>query len=145
MNPSTQHNVGAYVAVATSVAPQAASAAVNGSSISRLAHNLALSCVLHLMAGAEAGSPTGASVVAKLQHSPDGATWADYTPPGAASVAQTAALTAVNTETSLAIDLSSANTYVRAVVTPTLTGGTSPTILLAADLVFGGESLGPAV
>lgn len=146
MNPATQHNIGAYVAVATSVLPQAATANVNGVWIDRFAHNLPLSCVLHQVTGAETGAPTGASVQTKLQHSPDnGTTIADYIPPGATTVAQTAVLSAVNTENSVAIDLSSANRYVRAVSLITLTGGASPTIEVAADIVFSGEPLEPAV
>jgi len=145
MNTATQHNIGAYVAVATSVLPQAASANVNGNGIDRLAHNLPLSCVLHQVIGAETGAPSAVSVQTKLQHAPDNATWADYDPPGSSTVAETAALTAVNTESSVAIDLSSANRYVRAVSLITLTGGSSPTIEVAADIVFGGEPLAPAV
>jgi hypothetical protein len=144
MTPANQHNIGAFVAVQTGVLPQAATAAVNGASIDRAAHNMALSCVLHQVLGAATGAPTGVSVVTKLQHSPDNATWADYTPPGASSVAVTPALTAVSTENSLAIDLASANRYIRPVTTPTLTGGTSPTILVAADVVLGGEQLLPS-
>lgn len=139
MNTVTQHNIGALVALATSVLPQAASAAVTGNSIDRFAHNLPLSGVIHQVVGAETGSPTGVSVVTKIQHSPDNATWADYTQPGGSSAATTAALTAVNTENSLAVDLASANRYVRLVTTPTFTGGTTPTILVTADLILSGE------
>ena len=144
MNTTTQRNIGAYIKTATSVLPQAASAAVDGNSIDRFAHNLPLSCVLHNAIGADTGSPTGISVVSKLQHSPDNSSWADYTPPGGSSVATTAALTAVNTENDLAIDLSDADRYIRAVTTPTLTGGTSPTIEVVTDIVLGGEALLPA-
>lgn len=144
MNTATQHNIGAYVVVATSVAPQAASASVNGSGIDRFAHNLPLSCVLHQVLGADSGSPSSFSVQTKLQHSPDDSTWADYDAPGSSTVAETAALTAVSTENSVAIDLSSADRYVRAVTTISFTGGTSPTIDVAADIVFGGEPLAPA-
>jgi hypothetical protein len=145
MNTVTQHNIGALIALATSVLPQAASANVNGSGIDRLAHNLPLSCVVHQVVGAVTGAPSTISAAAKLQHSPDNSTWADYVPPGAASVGQTAALTAVSTEASVAIDLSSANRYVRAVALVSFTGGTSPTILTAVDIAFGGEPLDPAV
>jgi len=145
MNTATQHNIGAYIAVATSILPQAATASVNGVGLDRLAHNLPLSCVLHAVVGAETGAPSAVSVQTKLQHAPDNATWADYDYPGSTTVAQTAALTGVNTEASAPIDLSSANRYVRAVSTITLTGGTSPTIEVAADIIFGGEPLGPAV
>lgn len=145
MNPSTQHNIGAFVAVATSVAPQAASGNVNGGGIDRFAHNLALSCVLHNVLGATSGAPSSFTSQAKLQHSPDDSTWTDYDPPGSATVAETVALTAASTENSVAIDLSSANRYVRAVALNTFTGGTSPTVLQTCDIVFGGEPLLAAV
>ncbi|MGC1300924.1 MAG: hypothetical protein WA840_00995 [Caulobacteraceae bacterium] len=141
MGTALQHNIGAYIAIATSVFPQAVAANVNGAGIDRFAHNMALSCVLHQLVGAEAGAPTGVSVQTKLQHSPDDVTWADYDAPGGATVAQTVALTAAATENSVAIDLSSANRYVRAVTLVTLTGGETPTVEVAADIVFGGESL----
>lgn len=144
MSVALQRNVGAFIAVVTSVLSQSANAAVNGASIDRQAHNMPLSCVLHNGVGAASGSPTGISVVSKLQHSPDNSTWTDYTPPGSSSVATTAALTAASTENSLAIELSSANRYIRAVTTPTLTGGTSPAIQLFTDIVLGGEALQPA-
>jgi hypothetical protein len=141
MNTSLQHNIGGYVAVATSVLPQSATGNVNGSGLDRLAHNNALSCVLHVVAGADSGSPSTLSVQAKLQHAPDNSTWTDYDPPGQSTVGETAALTAVNTEVSVAIDLSSADRYVRAVALVSFTGGTSPAIQVAADIVFGGEQL----
>jgi hypothetical protein len=145
MNIVTQHNIGALLALATSVLPQAAAASVNGAGVDRMAHGMPLSCVLHQVAGAESGAPTAVSVQTKLQHSADNSTWADYDPPGSATVAQTAALAAASSENAVAIDLSSANRYVRAVTTIAFTGGTSPTILVAADIVFGGEPLLPAV
>jgi len=145
MGTALQHNIGAFVALVTAVSPQAASAAVNGASVDRALHNLPLSCVLHNIAGAATGAPSALSVVSKLQHSPDNSTWSDYIPPGASTVAVTPALTAASTDNSVAIDLSSANRFIRAVTTPTLTGGTSPTILLATDIVLGGEALLPAV
>jgi hypothetical protein len=140
MTPAFQHNIGAFVAVATSVLPQSSAAAtVDGSSVDRFAHGHALSCVLHQVAGADSGTPTTVSVQTKLQHSADNSTWADYTPPGASSVAETVALTAASTENSVAIDLSSADQYIRAVTTVAFTGGTSPAIEVAADIVLAGE------
>lgn len=144
MNIASMRNIGAFAALVTSVFPQAAGSAVNGTSIDRFAHNMPLSCVLHTVVGAEAGSPTAISVVSKLQHSPDDSTWADYDPPGSSTVAESAALTAADTENGLAIDLSAADRYIRAVTTPTLTGGTSPTVEVVADLILGGEPLLPA-
>jgi len=145
MNVASERNVGGFVAVATSVLCQAASAAVNGGGIDREAHNLPLSCILHTVAGAETGSPSGVSLVSKIQDSADGTTYADYIPPGQSTVAASTALTAINTENSLAVELSSARRWIRAVATPTFTGGTSPTILVAVDIILGGEFRKPAV
>ena len=144
MNTASQRNIGAFIAAVTCVLPQAASAAVDGSSIDRFAHNLPLSCVIHQAVGAETGSPSGVSVVTKLQHSQDDSTWSDYVQPGDSSVIETAALTAVNTQNSVAVDLSSAYRYIRPVTTPTFTGGTSPTIEAATTVILGGEALAPA-
>ena len=143
MNVATQRNIGGLIAVATSVAPQAASAAVNGGSIDRQAHSMAQSCVLHTALGAAAGSPSAISVVSKIQHAPDNSTWTDYEPDGV-NVATSAALTAADTENSLAVDLTAAYRYIRVVTTPTLTGGTSPTIEVVADVILGGENTLPA-
>ncbi len=141
MNPATQHNIGGFVVVATSILPQVATGNVNGSSIDRFAHNLPLSCVLHQLVGAASGSPTGVSVQTKLQHSPDNATWTDYLPPGSTTVAQTAVLTTASAENAAPVDLSSAARFVRAVSIITLTGGTSPSIVVGADIVLAGETL----
>ena len=144
MNTSTQHNIASLVTLATSVLPQAATGNVNGATIDRFIHNMALSCVLHQVAGASSGAPTAISLSAKLQHSPDGTTWTDYIAPGTATVAATPALSAINTEASVSIDLASAYRYIRAVSLLTLTGGTTPTLLTATDIVLGGEPLDPA-
>lgn len=143
MNVATQRNIGALLAVVTSVLPQAATAAVNGASIDRVSHSMAQSCVLHTVLGADTGSPTAISVVSTLQHSPDNATWTTYEPDGV-TAATSAALTAVDTENSLAVDLTAADRYIRVVTTPTLTGGTSPAVQVAADVILGGENTLPA-
>jgi len=141
----TQRNIGALLAIVTSVEPQSASAGtINGGSIDRQLHSMAGSCVLHQAAGAVSGAPSTTSVVTKLQHSPDNSTWADYKPDGV-NTAQTAALTAQNTEDSLAVDLTAANRYLRAVTTVTFTGGASPAALVASDVVLGGENTIAAV
>ncbi len=143
MNVATQRNIGAFVAVATSVQPQAASAAVNGGSIDRVSHSMAQSCVLHTAVGAESGAPSAISVSSVLQHSPDDTTWTNYLPDGV-TTAQSAALTAANTENGLAVDLTAAYRYIRVVTTPVLTGGTSPTVEVVADVILGGENTLPA-
>jgi hypothetical protein len=139
MSFAAQHNIGSYVVPVTSVFPESAAAGtINGSSIDRMVHNLPNSCVLHQVVGAESGAPTTASVQTKLQDSPDNSTWNDYKA-GTTTVQETAALTAANSENSAAIDLGAANRYIRAVTIVSFTGGTSPAILVAADIVLGGE------
>ena len=133
------HNVGSYVVPVTSILPESAAAGtVNVTSIDRVLHNMPQSCVLHQVVGAESGAPTTASVQTKLQDSPDNSTWSDFKA-GTANVQQTAALTAANSENTAAIDLTAANRFIRAVSTVAFTGGTSPAILLAADIILGGE------
>ena len=145
MTFSFQHNVGAYIAVATSVAPQDASAGtINGATIDRMAHGMPLSLLMHQVVGADSGAPSALSVVSTLQHSPDGTTWAAYQPDGANNAA-TPALTAASTENALAVDLHAANRYIRVSTVVGFTGGTSPAINVAADLVLGGENKLPAI
>jgi hypothetical protein len=144
MNIVLQRNIGALVALVTSVRPQSSGAAtINGVAIDRFAHNLSGSCVLEQTVGAISGAPTTSSVVTKLQHSPDGTTWSDFQIGGATQ--QTAAATAQNTEQSVAIELTDANRFVRAVTTVAFTGGTSPAALVAALLVLAGQDRLPAV
>jgi hypothetical protein len=139
-------NIGAYISAVTSVEPQAgANAAINGTGIDRMAHNgNPLSCVLHTVLGALAGGPATTSVVSKLQDSADGTTYADYMPDGA-NVATSTALTAANTENSLSVDLTAARRFIRVVTTPTLTGGTTPSASLMAEVILGGEPIYPSV
>src|ERR1700744_3243413 len=76
---TTLRNIGSIVAPVTGVFPQnAAAGTINGASIDRSLHNMAGSCVLHQVTGAESGTPTTASVQTKLQHSPDNSTWSDF-------------------------------------------------------------------
>jgi hypothetical protein len=132
------HNVGSFVVPVTSVFPESASAGtINGASIDRTLHNLPNSCVLHQVVGAESGAPTTTSVQTTLQHSPDNSTWSNYQI--GTTVQQTAALTAANSEDTAAIDLGGAYRFIRAVTAVAFTGGTSPAVLVAADIILGGE------
>ena len=138
MSLSHIHNVGSYVVPVTSVFPESASAStINGASIDRTLHNLPNSCVLHQVVGAESGAPTTTSVQTTLQHSPDNSTWSNYQI--GSTVQQTAALTAANSENTAAIDLAGAYRFIRAVTAVAFTGGTSPAVLVAADIILGGE------
>jgi hypothetical protein len=134
----TQRNIGSLVVPVTSVFPESAAAGtINGSSIDRTQHNLPNSCVLHQVVGVESGTPTTTSVQTTLQHSPDNSTWSNYQI--GTTVQQTAALTAANSENTVAIDLTGAYRFIRAVTTVAFTGGTSPAALIAADIILGGE------
>jgi hypothetical protein len=145
MNPVTQHNIGALLATVTSVEPQSSAAAtINGAAIDRQAHSMPLSCVLHTAVGALGGTPTTASVQSTLQHSPDNSTWTNFLYDGV-NTAQAPALTAANTENSLSVDLWLANRYIRVVTVVGFTGGTSPTALVNADVILGGEQTLAAV
>lgn len=141
----TQRNIGALLAIVTSVEPQSSAAAtVNGGSIDRVAHSLAGCCVMHTAVGALGGAPSTTSVQSTLQHSPDNSTWTAYQPDGANN-AQAAALTTANTENSLNVDLTLANRYIRVSTVVGFTGGTSPTALVVADVILSGENTVDAV
>ena len=140
----TQRNIGSLVVPVTGVFPQnAAAGTINGASIDRTLHNMAGSCVLHQVVGAETGAPTAASVQTKLQHSPDNSTWSDFQINS--TVQETAALTAANSENTAAIDLTGANRFIRPVTIVAFTGGTSPEIQVASGIVLGGERVLAAV
>jgi hypothetical protein len=131
MTFATQHDIGAEVKAVTGINPvDQAAGTVNGGSIDRSGF---LSCVLHLACGAASGAPTAQTVDAKLQESADGSTgWSDIT---GAAVTQ---LTADNTESQVDVDLGTVKKFIRAVVTVGFTGGTSPSIPVAATVVLGG-------
>ena len=134
----TLRNIGSLVVPVTSVFPESAAAGtINGASIDRTLHNLAGSCVLHQIVGADSGAPTTLNVQTTLQHSPDNSTWSNYQI--ASTTQQTAALTAVSSENTAAIDLTGAARFIRAVTVVAFTGGTSPAVLVAADIILGGE------
>lgn len=141
----TQHNIGALIAPVSSVVPQASGAqTIDGTSIDRQAHSMALSCALHTATGAETGAPSGVSVQSTLQHSPDNSTWTNFLYDGV-NTAQGAAITTANTDQEYDVDLALANRYLRVVTVVSFTGGTSPTVGVAASLILGGENTLAAV
>ncbi len=112
----------------------------NGSTIDRAVPGGVLyrSATLHTTTGAIAGSPTAQTVDAKVQHSADGSTWADYTQPGAGSAAAITQITAANQSGELDINLEGARRYIRVVETVAFTGGTSPTIGVCSSFILAG-------
>ena len=136
MTASKMKNAGAYFENKLGVVPAARSAgASNGTGFDKAG---ALSCKLVVLTGAATGTPTTQSATAKIQHSDDNSTFADYTPPdGSASVA----VTAVDSTGSVDVDLSGAKQYIRVVMTTAFTGGTTPTLLSAAAVELAGKAV----
>jgi hypothetical protein len=143
-----ERNIGAYIKASKGINPANTSAGtVNGAAIDRAGiggGTLFHSCVLHGACGAATGSPSAQTVDNKLQDSADGSTgWADITgaSTGWADITGAALtqLTADNGEAEKDVDLSSAKRYIRVVNTVDFTGGTSPAIPVAAEVVLGGS------
>ena len=137
-------NIGSYIKTVINAFSAGATSAVTGAAIQIVGPGYQYkSAQLALYLGAATGSPSAVSVVAKVQQSADGSTnWTDFTDNfGVGSVTNAAASSEVNQN----IILQGAQAYIRLVVTPTLTGGTGPTIPLAAAIVLGGTSDHPAV
>lgn len=139
-----QKDIGAMIKPAVSVQPQDATASVNGGGIDRYLHNMPQSCALHTIVGAVSGSPSAFSVQCKIQDSADNSTFADYEYDGV-NTAEGTAVTAADTDDSTNVDLTLARRYIRIVAVISFTGGTSPAALIAAEAIFGGETLLAAV
>lgn len=129
-------DIGAEIKVVAGFAPRAASAGtITGSAIDRDGF---LSCVLHARAGDVSGGPSAQTYDVKLQDSADGSTgWADIT---GAAITQ---ITAANGEKHVNVNLSGAKRYIRAVGTVGFTGGTTPTMDVAATVALGGAVITP--
>lgn len=141
-------NIGGLVTARPALRPvsQAAAAAfsLKGPGLDRSAWE---SLLLMVQVGLATGAPASFTVDAKLQHSDtdvDGNyvdVVADVNNP-AVAIAQ---ITAASTQKHLEIALTGLKQWVRIVFTVAFSGGTSPTILLAADFVVGGGPILPAV
>jgi hypothetical protein len=129
-------DIGSDIKVVRAIAPHSnsGSSSVNGPSIDRLDY---ASAVLFVDVGATSGNPTSFTVDCKLQESDDGSTWADIT---GASIAT---ITTANTQKELNVDLRGRKRYIRAVLTASFSGGSSPTVLASAALVLGGANVYP--
>lgn len=118
--------------------PEDASAgAINGGAVDRFAASPprgGMSAVLHVSCGAATGGPSAQTVDGKLQDSGDGSTdWQDI----ATAITQ---LTADDTDAnSPNVNLANKRRHIRAVVTVGFTGGSAPTIPVAAVIAFGGR------
>ena len=139
--------LGAIFKAAIGTAPDAVAAATrNGTAVDRMTPGGYgfLGATLIAATGPETGSPTGRTLDAKIQDSADGSTgWADYIPPGQATVAAVAQITAVNTLKEVDVNLEGAKRYIRVVEVVTLTAGTSPKIGAQTTLVLYGADRMP--
>jgi hypothetical protein len=131
----------------TSIIPQSltGSSAVNGVSVDTQGYDNAK---LHVYAAQASGTPTAASVVVTLQESTDGTgsgagAWANALDNTGTvigftlSALQTAA--AVNAARVEGLNLNRKR-FLRVVVTPSFTAGTSPAILAYGELLFGANA-----
>ena len=133
-----QRDIGHLIRPVNSVRPQSSGAAtINGGSVDRFLHNLPLSAVMRTALGAVSGAPTSFTVQSTLQHAPDNATWTNYAPLG--TTVQGAVLAAANADDLVAVNLSSAQRYLRVQTVITFVGGTSPAVLVMSDLIVSGE------
>lgn len=129
-------NVKAY----TGIAPISSTggSAINGSAIDTAGYG---DGVVVVQVGATTGTPTSFTVDAKVQESANGTTgWVDIT---GAAIAQ---VTAENKTGEIAVEFAKRGAslrYIRVVLTPALTGGTSPTVGVGAVVVFSNPEVGP--
>lgn len=148
------HSIGKLVLDQIGIEPQQLSGttAVLGTGIDRASApaaaspRFALSCAIGCQTGAATGAPDTQTAVFKVQDSAvlssGDASWADYKPDGV-NVASTT-ITAVSTLAQLDVDLGHARQYIRVVVTPAFTGGTTPKLFASAMVTLGGLSDTPS-
>jgi hypothetical protein len=127
------------VLAVASLRPQSDSggSAVNGLSVDTKGYN---SGVLRASINAASGSPTTASTVVKLQESADGSTnWADANDNTGNVISATVNPKTTAQDVVLRIEGLNQNRkrYLRIVETTTFTGGTTPAVVVAADILLG--------
>lgn len=125
------YDLGGEVKTLRALSPQSDSGgtAKNGVIIDRFGFN---SAVAVFVTGAISGAPTATSVACKVQHgdAADGSDMADI--PGA-----TATITTADTIAEINVDCRGLKRYIRVSETTTFTGGTTPSILIAAVVTLG--------
>ncbi|GIV86081.1 MAG: hypothetical protein KatS3mg054_0110 [Chloroflexus sp.] len=94
--------------------------------------------VVLVNAGAVTGGPTAFSIDVTLEHSADGSSgWTTY-------ATSTAVVSAANSAAFAAFDLEGAKQFVRAKLTVNFTGGTTPSVIVGAEVLLGGSQKIPA-
>lgn len=130
-------NIYDNVAVGLSLEPQAisGSSAVNGSGVDTKNYRDAMAVI---RTGATAGTPVSFTVDGKVQDSADNSSFADV------SGLTFAQITAANTTKLLRINLmGDQRRYLRIVVTPAFTGGTSPSVQMFGVILLGNAVFNP--
>ena len=124
-----------------SLAPQSfsGSTAVNGSSVNVAGYTDA---AIHAYGAAASGSPSAASLVVTLQEAPDNSTWTNALDNTGTVIGFTLNCLSAAAENLARIEglLLNRKQYLRAVITPAFTGGSSPAILGFAEIVLGGPA-----
>lgn len=124
-----------------SVAPESFTGAspVNGSSVNTAGFTDA---VIRAYGAQVTGSPTAAALVVTLQEAPDNATWSNALDNTGAVIGFTLNCESVAAENVARIEglMLNRQQYLRAVITPAFTGGSSPAILGFAEIIMGGPA-----
>lgn len=129
-------DVGALGVGKRAISPQALSGttAANGTGIDRSGFD---SVKILGSTGATTGTPSSFTVTYKLQDSSDNSTFTDVS-------GQSFTVTAADGENYLNVNLVGLQQYIRVVMTPAFTGGSSPTVLSQASVFLGGAAVLPA-
>lgn len=126
------------IKLAQSLAPQSVtgSSAVNGTSVDTKGFN---SAVLSAYAGQTSSNPTVANMAYKLQESSDNSTWTDALDNTGTVIGGTAGVVSAAQAILARIEGLGLNRkrYLRIVVTPSFTGGTTPAVILDGQIVLG--------
>lgn len=139
MSLPLKKDIGAWVKAEHTLSPQnsADDTTTSGASVDK---GDALSGVIVGSIGAVTGTPTGISVIFRLQDSPDGTTgWANVLDL-AAAIVETAPATAIDTTVELDVLLQPTKQFLRIQSIVDLTAGTTPTVDVGAVLVVAGKS-----
>lgn len=128
----------------TSVAPQSisGSSAVDGSDVDTTGYS---SAEIYAYGAAASGSPTAATLAVKLQESSNNSTWSDALDNTDTVIGFTLNVNGAAAENAARIEGLNLNrkTYLRAVITPSFTSGTSPASVAFAQIILGAASQKP--
>jgi hypothetical protein len=126
------------IAITTSLKPQSVSgsSAVDGASVDTQGYENAL---IHVYACEATGSPSAASLAVTLQEAPDNSTWTNALDNTGVVIGFTLNVESADALNSARIEGLNLNRkrYLRAVITPTFTGGSSPASVAYGQIVFG--------